>query len=128
MKKEVYEMSDLWYVLISVLLNVSGQLCIKKGALVKGPLGLQMNKLLWTVYHAFSNPFIILGLFLYIISAFFWIIALSRVDLSYAYPILSIGYILIMLLSYWLFQENLSTLRVLGTLTVVIGLCLIFKS
>jgi multidrug transporter EmrE-like cation transporter len=121
-------MSDLWYVLISVLLNVSGQLCLKKGALAKGPLDLHMNKLLLAVYHAFSNPFIILGLFLYGISAFFWIIALSRVDLSYAYPILSLGYILIMLLSYWFFQENLSTLRVLGTLTVVVGLCLIFKS
>ena len=121
-------MNDLWYVLISVLLNVSGQLCIKKGALVKGPLDLHLSRILWTVYHAFSNPFIILGLFLYGVSAFFWIIALSRVDLSYAYPVLSLGYIIIMLLSYWLFQENLSTLRVLGTLTVVIGLCLIFKS
>ena len=121
-------MKDLWYVLISVFLNVGGQLCIKKGALVKGPLELHTNKLPWTVYHTFSNPFIIVGLFLYVVSAFFWIIALSRVDLSYAYPVLSLGYILIMFLSYWLFQENLSTLRVLGTLTVVVGLGLIFKS
>jgi len=80
------------------------------------------------VYDAFSNPFIILGLLLYVVSAFFWIIALSRVELSYAYPILSLGYVVIMLLSYWLFQENVSVLRILGTLLVVLGLCLIFKS
>ena len=121
-------MKDLWYVLASVFLNVLGQLCIKKGALLKGPLDLKMNKLLWTVYHAFSNPFIFLGLVLYGISAFFWIIALSRVDLSYAYPVLSLGYILIMILSYWLFQEHLNALRIAGTLAVVIGLGLIFKS
>jgi multidrug transporter EmrE-like cation transporter len=121
-------MKDLWYVLTSVILNVLGQLCIKKGALLKGPLELQVHHFLKTVYTAFSSPFIVLGLILYGISAFFWIIALSRVELSYAYPVLSLGYLLIMVLSFWLFQEHLSALRILGTLSVVLGLCLIFKS
>jgi multidrug transporter EmrE-like cation transporter len=121
-------MKDLWYVLASVFLNVLGQLSIKKGALLKGPLDIQPHHILSTVYHAFSSPFIILGLVLYGISAFFWIIALSRVELSFAYPVLSLGYILIMVLSSWLFQEHLNTLRIMGTLSVVIGLCLIFKS
>jgi len=121
-------MKDLGYVLASVILNVLGQLSIKKGALLKGPMDLGGQTLFTTIYKTFSSPYIILGLLLYGISAFFWIIALSRVDLSYAYPILSLGYVLIMVLSYWLFQEQLNAMRILGTLTVVIGLCFIFKS
>ena len=122
------KMKDLLYVLTSVMFNVIGQLCTKKGALLKGPMDIQTDKVWWTVYHAFSSPFILLGLFFYVVSAFFWIVALSRVDLSYAYPILSLGYVFIMITSHWLFQENLNTFRILGTLSVVIGLCLIFKS
>lgn len=121
-------MKELWYVLTSVLLNVGGQLCIKQGALLKGPLDFRPNKLLWIVSHLLSSPYIILGFLLYTISALFWIIALTRVDLSYAYPLLSLGYILIMFLSHWFFQEHLNTLRILGTFTVVLGLCLIFRS
>ena len=121
-------MKDLWYVFASVFLNVLGQLCVKKGALLKGPLDFHPNRLLWMIYTIFSSPYIIVGFLLYLISALFWIIALSRIDLSYAYPVLSLGYILIMFLSHWLFQEHLSALRIVGTLSVVIGLCLIFRS
>ncbi|MFQ6091995.1 MAG: EamA family transporter [bacterium] len=121
-------MRDQWYVLASVLLNVIGQLFIKRGALLKGPLDLQPKMALWTIYQAISSPFILFGLLLYCISALFWIVALSRIELSYAYPILSLGYILILFLSYWLFHEDLNTLRILGTASVVVGLCLIFKS
>ena len=121
-------MKDLVYVLASVILNVLGQLSIKKGAMMKGPLDLGGQALFSAIYKAFSSPFILLGLLLYGISAFFWIIALSRVDLSYAYPVLSLGYVLIMVLSWWLFQEQLNAMRIIGTLTVVVGLCFIFKS
>ena len=103
-------MKDLSYVLTSVVLNVTGQIFIKKGALLKGPLEIQGHNILRTAFSAFSSPFIMVGLMLYVISAFCWIIALSRVELSYAYPVLSLGYVIIMFLSYWLFHEHLSTL------------------
>jgi len=119
---------DLWYILASVILNVAGQMCIKKGALLKGPLDIIARGLSATAVAIFTSPFIMAGLFLYVVSAFCWIVALSRVELSYAYPILSLGYILIMFLSHWLFHEHLSALRIMGTVGVIVGLFLIFKS
>jgi multidrug transporter EmrE-like cation transporter len=68
---------------------------------------------------------VVLGFALYLLSALSWLIILSRVDLSFAYPLISIGYILIMVLSRFMFNEQLTTLRVAGTLMVCAGVFVI---
>ena len=70
----------------------------------------------------------IFGVALYAVSAVFWISALSRVELSYAYPLLAVGYIVVAFVSWRLWGENLTLQRVMGTLVIAFGVYLVGAS
>ena len=76
-------------------------------------------------YLIFSAPLVLLGLIFYGLSAFLWIVVLSELDLSIAYPILGLTYIFVLLLSYFFLGETLSMFKVSGTLFVLLGVVLI---
>jgi multidrug transporter EmrE-like cation transporter len=86
------------------------------------------NHILLTIFKIFTLPNVILGLVMYAISAFFWLIALSKLDLSIAYPTLSIGYILVMILSFFLLNETITIYKISGTALIMMGIFLLFKS
>ncbi|GIO00876.1 hypothetical protein J5TS2_15440 [Brevibacillus halotolerans] len=75
-----------------------------------------------------TNIPIMVGLGLYGISAFVWIAAIEKVQLSYAYPMAALGYVLVALFSMWIFQEPLSGVRLLGLAIIVIGVIVISRS
>ena len=74
------------------------------------------------------NPPIIAGLVCYAISVVVWILALSRVEVSVAYPMLSVGYVLNALAAWWLFGENLSAARIAGIGVILIGVWLVART
>lgn len=112
------------YILISIALNVAGQSVLKYGVNKLGALSLDFT----SVLKAFSSFFIWSGLALYFVSSVFWIIALSHKDLSYAYPMLSIGYLAVVLVSWFLLGENITIMRLFGVIFISFGIFLVFKS
>lgn len=93
-----------------------------------GPITLHWKGLPGVLLGIATNPFVIAGLMVYALSTVFWLTALSRVDLSLAYPFLSLGYVIMLFASWQLFDETMNLTRVLGTLVVVIGVVLISRS
>jgi len=75
-----------------------------------------------------TEVFVLLGIFLYLISTIFWLAALSRVDLSYAYPMISIGYVLVLVLSWAIFNERLAFIRIAGVILICFGVLLVSRS
>lgn len=75
-----------------------------------------------------TQPFILAGLVFYGVAAFLWIIALTRVDLSYAYPMISVSYVLIFLFAWLFFHENISLTRIAGMVIILIGVFMISRS
>jgi drug/metabolite transporter (DMT)-like permease len=71
---------------------------------------------------------VVIGLLFYVISSLFWLAALSRVELSFAYPFVSLSYIGMLFASWFFFQENLSALRLIGTITIILGVLIISRS
>jgi drug/metabolite transporter (DMT)-like permease len=116
------------YILISVLGGGVGQVLLKKGMGATGPLTLVPDQILNLLIGLATNPFVLAGLFVYGISTVFWLTALSRVDLSFAYPFVSLSYILMLLASWQIFNENISVLRVAGCLVVGLVVVLISRS
>jgi|SRR3989344_2423341 len=110
----------LLLVLTSVLLVDIGQLLMKQGLLDLGPLSFQFPKLFFTFVTIFSHQFILVGIFLFVLSSMTWLLALSKTNLSFAYPLLSIGYVIVSLLSWYFFGEALSSLRLVG-LGIIVG-------
>lgn len=116
------------YIMISVLAGAIGQVLLKKGMGSMGPLTLTINQLGGVLWRMGTNPYVIIGLAIYVSGTVFWLTALSRVDLSYAYPFASLSYVIMLIASWLLFNENITPLRLLGTLIVCIGVLLISRS
>ena len=121
-------MKGIIYILICIILNVAGQTSIKYGTNVVGELSLGITKLGSFFVTVLKQPFILLGFILYGISAFFWIGALSKSELSFAYPFLSIGYVLIFFISWRLFGEAINISRLIGVLLIIGGMFFLMRS
>lgn len=106
---------------LALLLGIAGQLSLKWGVRTGGKLeGLDM-RLLQTLF----TPWVLLGLALYAISSLFWLISLSRADLSYVYPFVSLNFAFIVLFSHFLFGDPIGALRLLGVFFICLGVILV---
>jgi multidrug transporter EmrE-like cation transporter len=116
------------YILVSVLAGAIGQVLLKKGMSSMGPLTLSLSKLFSILWRMATNPYVIVGLFIYVGGTVFWLTALSRVDLSYAYPFASLSYVVMLAASWLLFREDISVVRLLGTVVAGVGVFIISRS
>lgn len=128
-------MRNFMLILFSVVFGVVGQLSLKHGVgMVSGQSSqrivhsLDPRSMMTFLSIAVLNRFVILGFVLYLISAASWLIILSRMDLSLAYPMISIGYILVVILSKYIFDEPVTPMRIVGTLLVCFGVFLLLRS
>ena len=121
---------DFAWVLTGVLLNAAAQLLLKAGARSVGAISMSDGSAaIWrSAIGLAQHPGIFGGLVCYAISVVVWIIALSRVDVSIAYPMLSIGYVVNAALAWWLFGEQVSAQRWLGIAVIIIGVVLVARS
>ena len=113
-------------ILLSVLLNCAAQLLIRKGMLVEGEVGMQ--NMLSHIGSMITNIWLWGAMICYALSIFLWMSVLSKVEVSYAYPFLSVGYVVSAIAGYALFNENLSPVRIVGIIVICIGVILISRS
>jgi len=121
-------MTNLPLILLGVLLNAAAQLLLKEGMLRIGHFDFAWANAIPIGIQAAMSPFILAGLFSYVVSVVVWMLVLSRVEVSYAYPMLSIGYIVSAVAAYYLFHEELSVTRIAGILVIVAGVYLVTRS
>ncbi|ACL21745.1 putative membrane protein [Desulfitobacterium sp. LBE] len=117
----------LGQIIISVILGAFGQILVKIGA-KNLELDFAPENLLRSLGAIMQNFPVMSGLFLYGVSFILWIKVLTKTELSYAYPFVSLGYIFIMAFSVMVFKENISFYRVLGTVLVIVGVIFISRS
>jgi len=116
------------YILISVLGSAAGQLLLKKGMNSMGPVTLSFNQLPLTIWKMATNFNVFIGLAIYLVGTVFWLAALSRVDLSFAYPFASLNYVVMLAASWIMFDEKITLSRILGTVVIGIGVLLISRN
>jgi multidrug transporter EmrE-like cation transporter len=123
-------MKNFLLIFISVLIAILGQVCMKYGISRAGlvaRLG-EISSVYAYFASAFTNPFVLAGFFLYGLSSLFWLIVLGRIDLSYAYPLVSMGYVFAVFFSWALFKEHVSALRLAGLVVICVGVTLLSRS
>lgn len=113
-------------VLIAVCFSVTGELFLKAGMNQVGLI--QLATLASDLGRTITNGRVITGFASIGVGAVFWLAALSRVQLSWAYPMLSLGYVLVLLFSSIVLREPVSMVRWLGAGIVIIGVFLITRS
>lgn len=119
---------SLALILFTVLTNAAAQIMLKRGMMSVGALNLAENGLFSTVFSILFQPFVFLGLCTFVISMASHLVALSRVELSFAYPFLSLAYVIVAAYAYFIFGENVTALRVAGIATICLGTVLISLS
>ena len=120
--------SQLALVLTGVLLNAIAQLLLKAGAGALAGIELRAANAMAIAGRLVLNAPIIGGLVCYAISVVVWILALSRVEVSVAYPMLSVGYVVNALAAWWLFDESLGAMRLAGIGVILVGVWLVARS
>ncbi|HKJ50623.1 MAG TPA: EamA family transporter [Gammaproteobacteria bacterium] len=115
-------------ILTGVLLNAAAQLALKASVGNMGVISLTMNSAVPVLSRLSTEPWLWAGLACYGISVIVWILALSRVDVSIAYPMLSIGYVVNALAAWSLLGEALTTQRVVGIGIIIVGVVVLSRS
>ncbi len=119
---------SLALVLAGVFLNAVAQLLLKAGTNAVGHFEFHWDNALPVGMKLAANPAILGGMTCYVISLVIWIMALSRVPVSVAYPMLSIGYLLNALAAWAWFGETLGAQKLLGIGFIILGVWLIARS
>jgi multidrug transporter EmrE-like cation transporter len=114
-------MSHWVLIFASVVLTSIGQLFFKKGMTVLN-LSHQGASIWELMGNGLLNSFVWLGFASFGAGAVLWLAVLAKEEVSYAYPLSSLGYLIVLLGSYVLFHENISPARIIGILLLIIGI------
>ncbi len=115
-------------ILLDVVLNVAGQLSLKYGMSQFGNFSLSLSALPPIFLKAATNPNVILGLICYGLGFLVWLIVLAKAEVSYAYPLISLGYVFTAILARVLLGEAVTFTRMAGILVTCLGVFLIARS
>ncbi len=116
------------FLLTGVLLNAGAQLLLKAGTNVLGVITLTRDNWIDTGVRVALEPHVVAGLACYVVSVVVWIVGLSRVPVSIAYPMLSLGYIVNAVAAHYLLGESVTVSRLLGIGFIVVGVWLVARS
>ncbi|MBI2453296.1 hypothetical protein HYV56_01190 [Candidatus Peregrinibacteria bacterium] len=117
------------YLVIAAITMVVGQITLKFGMEKVGEVDLIQNGLWQSFRVIFFNPIVIVGLFFYFASAFLYLVSISKLELSFAYPVtISISYISIPFLSWLIFKDRISFFHIFLLFVIFICLVLFYKS
>jgi len=122
------KLSDFAILFTGVLLNALAQLGLKAATRVTGPLGAGAPQLWQRSLELLTVPALWWALSAYGVSVIVWIVGLSRVPVSQAYPLLSLGYVINIFLAWWLLAEAPNLQRVAGIAVIVVGVVLVARS
>ena len=114
--------------MLGVLLNAVAQLLLKAGTNRVGEFAFAWDNIVPIGAKLALNPPILAGLGCYVVSVVVWILALSRVPVSVAYPMLSVGYIVNAVAAWLLFGESLAAQKLVGIGFIIVGVFLVARS
>lgn len=115
----------LLLLLTAVSLGAGGQICLKIGVNAVNQGG---GASPLTILRGIFTPYVLAGFCLYGLSSLLYLVALSRLDLSYAYPFVALGFVLVTVLSWRLLDETLPLLRVVGLVLILGGVLTVAAS
>ena len=121
-------MPILLLALVSVLFLVGGQTSLKYGLVKTGGLSGESVRLLGTWISVLTEPYVVMGFALYGAASLMWLRVLSEMELSLAYPLVSLSYAFSLVIGRWLFQDQLSVARIVGVAIIILGAYVVSRS
>jgi multidrug transporter EmrE-like cation transporter len=127
-KNNLSLIKSILLILISISIAVGGQILLKIGMNRIGNINVNsMSSLGHLFLGVVKSPIVLVGLFMYVISAAIWLIVISAVDLSFAYPFIGLTYVLILIVSKFILKESVNPIRWAGAAIITIGVVVISR-
>lgn len=121
-------MKYLPFILFTVLTNAAAQLMLKQGMMSLGSIAFEGANPVIKILQIVFSPWVFFGLCTFVISMASHLYVLSKVELSFAYPFLSLAYVAVAVFAYFLFHEDLNAWRIAGIGFICVGTVLIAQS
>lgn len=115
-------------IIISVLFNVGAQLLLKKGVTIFEKLDFSIDTMIKLFVGIFTNIYIFSGMFCFVMSAFLWLFVLTKIQVSIAYPLGSLGYIFTAILAYFILNEPLTMAKIIGIALICVGVFVLTRA
>lgn len=120
------KLSYLPLILFTVFTNAIAQILLKRGMMTIGALDLSAP--VATVFKVVFQPFVFAGLCMFVISMASHLLVLSKVELSFAYPFLSLAYVVVLAFAWFGFGEQVGMVRIAGVALICAGTILVAQS
>lgn len=121
-------MKYIAFILFTVFTNAAAQLMLKQGMVTMGPLTFTLDTAISRIFQIVFNPWIFAGIVLFVASLASHLFVLSKVELSFAYPFLSLAYVVVVIFGYFIFAEDLNAWRLAGIGFICVGTILVARS
>jgi len=116
---------DIIFLLITICFSAFGQLLLKYSVIGMGGINFKNKNIFTVLLHIFTNGWILLGLLLFSLSMILWLKVISNMELSRAYPSVSLSYVIVFIFSIFLFGEGVTFSKVAGIISIIIGVFLL---
>jgi len=114
------KMEVLILILISIVLGTFGQIAQKMGMNIIGKIDLK-DVFSMKIFSIITQKYVFLGIVLYLFASVTWLVVLSKEEVSYAYPLIGLGYVFVAIISKLVFNENLTYFRLIGIILITVG-------
>jgi uncharacterized membrane protein len=111
----------------SVLCTVYGQIVVKWQVAKAGALPPTLSEKIPFLLKLVLNPWIMSGMVAGFLALLCWLAAMTKFELSYAYPFMSLAFVLVLILSAGLFHEAVTVPKVLGVLLIIAGIVVVSR-
>lgn len=116
------------YIFATIFFTVYGQIILKWRISKYGNLPEGLQEKLIFLLKLLLDPLILSGFVSAFVASLFWMAAMTKFDISYAYPFMSLSFVLVFVLSVFLFQESITPYKVIGLLLIVAGIIVTSRS
>jgi multidrug transporter EmrE-like cation transporter len=115
-------------IFVGVMLNAAAQILMKAGTNTIGYFEFSRENILPIGLHLATEPHIVGALFCYVLSVMIWILALSRVPVSIAFPMLSMAYVVNAVAAWYLLGEAFNPAKLVGIGVIILGVIIISRA
>ena len=116
-----------FYILLTILFTVYGQLIIKQqvNTLTHIPKGIAIIPFYFEF--VFTRPLVLSGFASAFLASMTWTLAISKFELSYAYPFMSLNFVLVVILSFFIFHDKMNVYKIIGLFFICLGIFILSK-
>lgn len=118
---------DHFFIISTIFFTVYSQLVMRWQVSSAGPLPIDMSGKIAYVAHLLINPWVLSGIIATFFAGVSWMLAMTKFEISYAYPFVSLNYIFVLMAGFLIFNESVSMEKVIGSALVILGIIVLAK-